>query len=476
MQNKSRASLRASGTSMYSRKRGRRFSPLMLIGISVPIVLLLIGGTVFAWMHIASHAAGVTTPNPNCSLLVPANPLSAKGLATPYQLSATDTANGPCNEANAAQSAFVQGVIYDPATGAMSVYNPLVVDVGTQAAIAPTAPTLPANAVVGLWFGFNGTNLTLQGARRNSLAQGKCVNGLNQSVFGQYAYCNAVAFYAAANQGITAGLVKVPALATAKDGLPCPTTRDFGIIDQDQSDNVQTQYLSNANGQTAQFSAANQTQLANATVIANPSDNALLTTFVDPALGCTPWTAPNLADNNAQVSALALDEIMANADQAAPIALIPLTDPMTLNGNNQSLSKTNLYRAGVDMAPAANVHDASGTTYCQNFLTTGLPRLALDMPLTINATTPDAGAANSLFTFLAMRYNQSYVNLNCQALINQPNPVAVQTDTNGIVIPRRQLLLLVQEQAMLVVCSKWRQVEQQLSSIPMLALRRLHPR
>src|ERR1700753_3462979 len=179
MHNKSRASLRESGTSMYSQKRGRRFSPLMLIGISVPIVLLLIGGTAFAWTHMASHAAGNADPNPNCSLLVPANPLSAQGLATPYQLSATDAANGPCNEANADQSAFVQGVIYDPATGTMSVYNPLVVDAGTQPAIAPTAPTLPANAVVGLWFGYNGDALTLQGAHGNTLNQGKCVNGLN---------------------------------------------------------------------------------------------------------------------------------------------------------------------------------------------------------------------------------------------------------------------------------------------------------
>lgn len=433
MPNKLRSGLSGSNTSMYSQGRGRRFSPLMLIGIIVPAVLLIIGGSVFAWYRVASHAAAAAAVNPNCTLLVPAHPLSAAGLATPYQLSAPDAAaNGPCNEANANQSAFVQGVIYDPATGAFSVYNPLVIDAGTQPAVAPTAPTLPANAVVGLWFGFNGTNLTLKAAG-NSLNQGRCVNGLNGSVFGQFAYCNAVNFFASAKRGIAAGLVKVPALAMAKDGMPCLTSRDFGLIDQDQSDNVQTQYIANGNGQTAQFSAANQAAVANGTTIANPSDNALLTAFVDPALGCTPWTAPNLADNNAPVSALALDEIMANADQAAPIALVPLTDPMTLNNANASQRKTNLYRAGTDQ-PAGNNTSASGTTYCQNFFTTGLARLKLDMPLTINATSPVPAAANSLFTFLAMRYNQSFTNLNCTNLINQANPVTLQLDGNGVVI------------------------------------------
>ncbi len=418
---------------MYSRNRRRR-SPWLIVGLCVPVVLALIAGGSLLLPYLFSHAA-TATPNPNCTLIVPANPLSATGLATPYQLFAPDAAaNGPCNEANANQSAFVQGVIFNPAADTFSVYNPLVIDQGTQAAVTPTAPTLPAGAIVGLWFGFNGTNLTLQGANGKTLQQAKCVNGQNGSVFGQFAYCNAVKFFKAANAAIAAGKVTVPALGTAKDGQTCLSTRDFGLIDQDQSDNVQTQYISNGNGQTAQFSAANQAAIANGTVIANPSDNALLTNFVDPALGCTGWTAPNLADNNTPVPALPLDELMAAADQQAPVALVPLTDPMTLNNNNQSLTKTNLYRVGVDQTPAANAAGASGTTYCQNFLQTGIPRLTLDQPLTIVATSPAPAEANSLFTFLAMRDMQSYTNLNCQNLLNVANPVATTVDGNGVVI------------------------------------------
>lgn len=410
----------------------------MLIGTGVTLVVVLAAGIYLGVLpYVRSHAASAT-PNPNCTIIVPANPLSAQGLATPYQLFAPDAAqNGACNEANTAQSAFVQSVIFDPATGKFSVYNPLVIDKGTQPAAATVVPTLPQGAIVGIWFGFNGTNLTLQAADNNTLQQAKCVNGLNGSVFTQFAYCNAVAFFKAANKAIAAGQVQVPALATANDGQACPTTRDFGIVDQDQSDNVQTQYLTTANGQTAQFSTTNQAALANATVLSNPSDNALLTNFENPTLGCTSWTAPDLANNNAPVAALALDEIQANADQKAPVALIPLNDPMTVltdaNGNTtESLQKTNLYRVGVDQPRAATTAGASGTTYCQNFVSVGAPRIVLDAPLTAKVASPDPAAATTLFTFLAQRFAGSYTNLGCQKLLNAPSPIQVTVDGNGV--------------------------------------------
>ncbi|MGH8922505.1 MAG: hypothetical protein ACRD0H_29905, partial [Actinomycetes bacterium] len=111
-------------------------------------------------------------PNPNCTLIVPAAPLTAPGLATPYELVATNRRNGPCREANADQSAFVEATIINPATGALSIYRPLVIDRGTRPAAPPVVPTLPPRAVVGLWFGFQGDVLTLRGAPED------CVNGL----------------------------------------------------------------------------------------------------------------------------------------------------------------------------------------------------------------------------------------------------------------------------------------------------------
>ena len=417
-----------------SPKQRRRFSLLGLIGAAITLLIALgVGAFFFLLPRGGSHAAQAQ-PNLNCTLIVPANPHSAQGLATPYQLLATNAQNGPCNEANPNQSAFVQAAVYDPATGKLAVYEPLVIDQGTKPAAAPVVPTLPANAVVGIWFGFNANNLLLQGAQQRTLRGANCVNGLRQSLFMQFAYCNAPAFFSAVNQGIAAGRVQVPALGTAKDGLPCPTVRDFSVVDQDQSDNVQTEYLATTNGQTAQFSAANQTKFPNATLVANPSDNRLLTNFIDPTLGCQQWTAPDLANQNTPAPALALDELQAAAAQQAPIALVPLTDPMTLVNNNPSLTKTDLYRLGVDQTPANSNRGASGTTYCQNLLHTGMPRLVKDQPLTINATSPDPAAANSLFTFLAQRFQAAYNLLNCTQLLNTPNPVTTQKDANGVVI------------------------------------------
>ena len=420
----------------FSSKKRRRFSPLGLIGVAVALLVVLAAGLYFIVRPALFSQAANAQPNMDCTLIVPANPLSAKGLATPYQLFATNPKNGPCNEANANQSAFVQGVIYDPNSGTFAVYNPLVIDRGTRPAITPVPPRLPQGAVVAIWFGFNATNLLLQGANHETLARAHCVNGLGRSLFGQFAYCNALTFFASVNQGIVAHKVHIPPLQTAKDGQVCPTVRDFSVVDQDQSDNVQTQYLATANGRIAQFSAA--AALHNATLIANPSDNALLTNFINPALGCHAWTVPDLANDGSPVAALALDELQASAYQRSPIALVPLNDPMTVitKGNDTvgSLLKTTLYRLGADQIPAANNHQASGATYCRNLLNTGMPRLVLDKQFTIKATTPDAAAANSLFTFLAQRFQASYNNLNCPQLLNIPDPVKTKTDNNGVVI------------------------------------------
>ena len=154
-----------------------------MLGLAVPMVLIAAGAVRAATRaptppNPASSAdpAAAAAANPNCTLIVPPDPLSANGLATPYRLRATDRAQGACHETNPAQSAFVQAAIVDPATGMLSVYDPLVVDDGRRPAAAPVVPALPAGAVVGIWFGFNGDVLTLRG-NGTSLTAGNCVNG-----------------------------------------------------------------------------------------------------------------------------------------------------------------------------------------------------------------------------------------------------------------------------------------------------------
>ena len=72
-------------------------------------------------------------------------------------------------------------------------------------------------------------------------------------------FCNGIQFFQAAQAAEAAGRLTVPAtgMATKAAGVACPTTRNFNMIDQDQSDNVTTQYLLDGNGQTAQDNAAN---------------------------------------------------------------------------------------------------------------------------------------------------------------------------------------------------------------------------
>jgi len=415
--------------------RSRRFSPLLLVGVIVSLAIALAGGVVFLLPHMRSRAAAAV--DMDCTLIVPTQPLTAQGLATPYQLLATNPANGPCNEANPNQAAFIQAAVLNPATGQISIYDPLVIDQDTQPAMPPVVPQLPGGGVVAIWFGANGNTLTLQGAN-NSLQDGNCVNGAGDSIFGQVSYCNAPAFFQAAHTAIQAGKLVPPPLGRAKDGLACPTVRDFAVVDQDQSDNVTTTYLVTPNGQTAQMTAANMAALQNnnVTIQHNGSDNRLLSVLVDGALGCKPMMAPDLADPGQMVTALPLNELQAAAHQAAPAALVPARDPMVLMNGHPNLNKLNAYRVGVDQSKVQSLNAASTKTYCTNLLAIGPQRMLLDAHLTKAAPSADPAAANTLFTFLAQRFVFTFEanGLNCTKWLGVPDPVSVKTDRNGVAI------------------------------------------
>ncbi len=383
-------------------------------------------------------AGAASAGSSDCTLIVPAGPLTAAGLATPYQLTATNAADGPCHESNAGQAAFVQAAILDPATGKISVYNPLVVDAGTAPAVAPDPPSLPPDAIVAVWFGFNGDVLTLQ-APGTTLAGSHCVNGTDPgpslSPFGQMAYCNAHRFFRFANRAVRRHLLAVPRPGTGADGLPCLTTRSFGLVDQDQSDNVTAQYLITSQGQLAQDTAANRQQLAGATVLSNGSDNGLLTFIMDPALGCSPWLAPDLADGGALAPALPLNELQAavyaGRRGTGPAALVPANDPMTTVQGAPSTAKTDAYRAGVDQPRLPAGQSAAG--YCRALGRLQGRRLQQDVNLLIGRPSPMAGAASNLFTFLASRLQQSFVNLGC-AHFGLVNNVTITADQGGMAV------------------------------------------
>ncbi len=398
----------------------------------------------------APAAAAAATANVNCDIIVPANPLSARGLATPYQLTGPDgtsAAASGCTMTNAVNlGAFVQATILNPRTGALAVYNPLVITQGTTPAVAPVMPRLPRNAIVTIDFGFNGTNLTQVGATPNALRQGNCVNGLG-SVFGQVSFCNGINFFNAAFQLMREGRLFVPAAGTSDKIVPtagqlgtgntCPVTRNFDMVDQDPSDNVTTVYLLNpATGQTAQDNAANEASLTGAQKLLNGSDNTLLDGFIDPVIGCTPFMAPDLGNNNTPGTSQALDELLATRNQPKVAALVPENDEMVLDANGDvDPAKTNLYRAEIGQAPinAQNNRTSSPVNFCQNMINIQTPFVAANQALLATGGSPVPGVGDNLLTFMANRLNMSFTNLGCQNF-GFTNPVTVVLDGAGAAI------------------------------------------
>jgi hypothetical protein len=381
-----------------------------------------------------------TPGNVSCDIIVPARPLTARGLATPYRLTGPHgltPGRSKCTMANAANlGAFVQATILNPATGALRVYEPLVITEGTRPAVAPVVPKLPARAVVTIDFGFNGTNLTQVGATRNALRQGRCVNGLRHSIFSQVSFCNGTRFFAAAFRAEGAGRLVVPRIGVSpKTRHACLTTRSFDVVDQDPSDNVTTTYLLTRGGRTAQFNGSNRARLPRAEKVGNGSDNALLDTFLDPALGCTPFKAPDLSRGGRPGTSQALDELAAARYQRQPVALVPQNDPMVMARGKFSAKKTNLYRlnVGQDTISAANNAASSPPKFCQNMVNIQTRFLKKYRALLKPGPTPVPSVGDNLLTFMANRLSMSYVNLRCHNY-GLFNPVKVTLNRAGVAV------------------------------------------
>jgi hypothetical protein len=263
-------------------------------------------------------------------------------------------------------------------------------------------------------------------------------------VFGQQSFCNGISFFAVAHQMEATGKLVVPSEGTSAKivasggalgtGQACPVTQNFEMVDQDPSDNVTSLYLLNpATGQTAQDTTANAGNIPGSTTLANGSDNILVDAFLDPTLGCTPFQAPDLANNGQLTSSQAMDELLSEKNTLATRALVPENDEMTLNGAGQfSAAKTNLYRAELGQAPvsAANNKSDSPAMFCQNMVNIQVPFLAANQATLATGQSPVTAIGDNLFTFLANRLSMSFTNLGCQNF-GLTDPVTVTLDGNG---------------------------------------------
>ena len=359
----------------------------------------------------------------NCTLTVPANPLSATGLATPWQLG-----DGCAQKNTTTEGAFVEATIL-ASDGTIKVYNPLVTTAGTAPAVQPTPPTIAQGSAVIVDIGFNGNNLVLVGP---GAQQGNCVDAHGQSVIGQVSACNAVNFYDAANAEIAKGTLKVPPVGTSDDNRACETTRNFALIDQDQSDNVVSQYLLNSSGQTAQNTAQNASAMKGSTVISNGSDDALLSEFVDPANGCKPFTALDSTNPAGIAPSQALNELSASQNPRKVIAVIPTNDEMTLVNGGYSIDKTNVYRSLVDQPLLADGTNPAlvAMDYCQNMVNIAPTHNKQDWDREVAWRTPVADVGTNLATFMAGRLDASFGNLNCDKF-GLKDPADLTTNENG---------------------------------------------
>jgi len=413
--------------------------------LAVPAVLGLVIGVVFAFQSGTSNsgltqiplgtyvtptasdiAAALATAAPaasmksntTCDIIVPADPLSADGLATPYQLTGPggmSPAQSGCEMSNGAKlGAFVQATILDPATGALSVYEPLVVTKGTRPdtpGMKLKPPMIPADAVVTIDFGFNGTDLVQVGATPTTLADADCVSGRAGSAFGQTSSCNAGSFFSAVRQAERKGLLKVPSPGTSNAIVPsggalgtgrsCPVISNFEVTGLDPGESVTTTYLLNPlTGQTTQNNQTYQGYVAGATLLHDNSANAVLDQYVDPILGCKPFEAPDLSNASVPAFSEALDEIAADAYQPETAA------------------------TGMSSSPAM---------YCQNLVDIQTPFLAANQRLLATGQSPVTATADSLLTFLANDLSGSFTSLGCQRF-HLTNPVTLKRNRAGVAI------------------------------------------
>ena len=167
----------------------------------------------------------------------------------------------------------------------------------------------------------------------------------------------------------------------------------------------------------------------------NGSDDKLLAAFLDPANGCTAFTATDITAAAGTSSSQALNELSAAKNAPATIAEVPVNDEMVLVNGNFSVAKSNVYRSLVDQGLLAqNVNTtAVAADYCQNITNIQPARNQLDMARELNFGTPVPAVGDNLATFLGNRLSMSFVNLNC-ANFGLTNPVNVTLNGNGVAI------------------------------------------
>jgi len=310
----------------------------------------------------------------------------------------------------------------------VGLYNPLVITAGTTPEVAPVPVNFTVNNhVVGIWMGSNSNTLAL--TNPNGIANGICASGTPTSPFGQFAFCNVAAFWKAMELVRAQGLLPVPPIGVAPDGLPCPTIRDYSVVDMDPDDGVTTTYLLTANGNPIQ-KTLNNMKLNIQGELANDGDHHLVSGFVQAATGCQGWLVQDMADPGVKRPALPMNVMQSIYFQPMPVESLPNTDPMTTTNNLPDINKLNLYRKGIYQPQINNLIEADPAVFCRLYANITFARLK-SLSVQLKNTVSPAGGGMNLFDFMKTRASTTYAALTCQALTGLPDPF-VQLMKSGV--------------------------------------------
>jgi len=154
----------------------------------------------------------------------------------------------------------------------------------------------------------------------------------------------------------------------------------------------------------------------------------MLLSTLNSGLGCTPWLAPDLADNNTLVDSCALYELSAMYWQQEPVGFIEAGNHMVVSLINQeeNLDKLNAFRLGVGMAAVTSLQNASTTLFCQALGTVGTARFQSWSRFDGVLAPPDPTTATDFMGYLANRFIDTWQTLNCTGLVGFGSPVALE--------------------------------------------------
>ena len=379
------------------------------------------GGPAKVHAAAASSSQGVTSSavNTDCDIIVPAHPLTAKGLATPYQLTGhADSSPGAsgCQMINSVKlGAFVQATILDTRTGALSVYDPLVVTKGTRPAVAPggaeaaqprrhhhrhrlqrrdpppgrrdagRAPPGPLHR--------RRTGLALRAGvvlQRPRLLQG----GLRPRALRAAGHPVRRDFQEDGRDRGRAG-----------NGPGLPDRAQLLMVDQDPSDNVTTAYLLNpATGRTAQATAADKGAHAARQDAGQRQRQRPHRQLPRPGARLHPVGSARPGEPRRDDHVPGARRVARRRYEPKNAALIPENDGMVTDiGGNIDLAKANLYRSEIGQ-PLVNKRTQASSSpqmFCQNLINIQTPFLAANERVLAAAPSPVPTAGDTLYTFLA---------------------------------------------------------------------------